>query len=202
VRNALCILVLLVSCPAGAENLDPLLGRLADEGKKTRTLEAPFIQRKRLALFRTEVVTKGRVYYRKPNFLRWETIPPDASVLLVSGQRGEFRLPGEKPRVLDLKQGGGPSVLIEQLFIWLGARPAKELLRYYQVKSEQAGGLLRLYLTPLQGPLLKRVSLMVLELNTDLSLRRIEVKQRDGDSTTIEFTSVRRNAALPENIFR
>jgi hypothetical protein len=93
-------------------------------------------------------------------------------------------------------------LLVEQIFIWLGVRPARELTRLYRVELREgaSGPLLRL--APRGGPLAARVKTLSLELGRDLSLRRIEVFQRDGDRTVIEFSALRRNAPLPSWSFR
>jgi len=41
-------------------------------------------------------MSKGGCFAR-PDRLRWETLAPDAGVLVLRGQRAELRLPGERP---------------------------------------------------------------------------------------------------------
>jgi outer membrane lipoprotein carrier protein len=187
---------------ARAESVDAFLGRLAAAGKDTRTLQAQLVQRKRLSLFRTEVVTKGRVLFERPDRLRWETFRPDASLLLLVGQRAEFRLPGEPARVIDLKHGGALGALVEQLFVWLGVRPARDIGRQYTATLQPEKRLTRLSLVPKEAMLRSRVKQLVLEVGADLLLQRIVVLQKDGDTTAIEFSSVKRNAKLPPNSFK
>jgi outer membrane lipoprotein carrier protein len=190
---------------ASAETLDAFLTRLAAAGKATRSLQAQFVQRKRLALFRADVATRGRVLFQRPDRLRWETFAPDASVLIVAAQRAELRLPHEQPRVLDLKQGGALTGLVEQMMVWLGVRPAGDLGRHYEAKLESPSSRskgTRLRLVPRDATLRKRIAALELEVGADLVLRQIVVRQKDGDTTTIDFSSVTRNAPLPADAFR
>lgn len=206
-RRGLCAalsLLALLLCGARAE-ADPLASfsrRLAAAGKQVRTLQASFVQRKRLALFRTEVTSKGRVYFSRPNRLRWEILPPDASVLLVLGQRARLSAPGEKPRVMDLSRNKTMGALVDQLLVWLGVRPAADLSRWYRVKLKAAQGNTDLHLTPRPGPLAKRIKTIELRFGADLSLRRIHLAQTDGDSTTIQFSGYQRNAPIPAKSFK
>ena len=119
--GAVLLISLLLPCAAvRADDLQKLSRRLAAQGKKLKTLEARFVQRKRLALFKSEVTSKGRLFFARPGRLRWEILPPDASVLVVRGKRAELRVPGEKTRVMDLTTNKTLGVLVEQLMIWLG----------------------------------------------------------------------------------
>ena len=188
--------------PVLCETLGGFLGRLTAMGQQTRTLEARFQQRKLLSLFRTEVKTDGVMYFRRPKELRWETYPPDASVLLVIEQRAELRLPGEKPLAMELKDATAAGTLIEQLLLWLGVRPADTLTREYQVKYHQNRSLTRLELAPRGGILRERITSLDLEFGADLILRRIKILQRDGDAMRVDFFSVKRNSRLPANCFR
>lgn len=189
-----------VSRAAGLEELTRRLGAL---GAKTRTLTASFTQRKRLRLFRQDVVSRGRLAYARPDKLRWETLPPEESALVIAGSRAELRLPGEAARVLDLKQGDALAGLVGQLFVWLGARPAAGLTRSYEVAATLGEAAWEVRLKPRAEALRKRVSLITVTLGRDdLVLRSVQTQQPDGDGTLIEFSEVRRNVALPRETFR
>jgi outer membrane lipoprotein-sorting protein len=185
------------SVVAGEPAVDAFLRRLAAANAPHQGLTATFLQRKQMSLFRTEVITRGQVQFRRPDTLRWETFAPDASQLLVKGERAEFRLPGTKPRVIDLSQGGIVGTLVHQMLVWLGARPADDLAREYKIKLTEADARARLQLVPRQGFLAQRITSLELEFDTQLILRRIAVHQKDGDNTLIEFQKVTRGVPTP-----
>jgi outer membrane lipoprotein-sorting protein len=207
-------IVLAVCCLAGVAGVGPAAAaggaleaferRLAAVGSKTRTLSARFVQRKRLRLFKTEVVTKGRLQYRRPDRLRWQTLAPDASTLLVVGKRAELRLPGERPRVIDLKKNRSVGALVDQLLIWLGARAGQSLSRWYHVTVtvEQDRGY-RLSLKPraTAGGLARRIRRVQVVFNRDLLLRTIKIHHPGGDESQIEFSGIQRNVELPRDAF-
>jgi len=186
----------------GGDELAALGRRLTALGRRTTTLRAEFVQRKRLRLFKTDVTTRGRIAYQRPDRLRWETLPPDASVLLVTGQRAEVRLPGERPRVIDLARNRTMGILVEQLMVWLGARPAGELTRHYEVQLQtrpDRGA--QLQLIPRDAALRKRVKALAVTLDGALTIRSVEVTQPGGDSTLISFDKIERNAKLAPGLF-
>jgi outer membrane lipoprotein carrier protein len=198
----LLILSLMAAGPVGATELGCFTKRLAAAGKGTRTLRARFVQRKRLRLFRTEIITKGRIAFQRPDRLRWETLPPDASVLLVLGKRAELRIPKEKPRVIDLDRNRTMAVLVEQLLVWLGARPASDLERWYRVEVVKADRSTTLELAPKDAGLRKQLSRIEVTFGADLAIKTVRVRQRKGDTTTIEFSEIKRNAKLGKDAFK
>jgi outer membrane lipoprotein-sorting protein len=203
ILSILALPVLIAPSEARAESVDSFLARLGAQGRQTRSLEARFTQRKRAALFKSEVKTRGVIYFEPPDRLRWESFAPDAATLLVRGSRAELRLPGEAPRALDLKAGGALAALCNQLLVWLGARPASELKQHYEIKLEPAADAgTRLRLSPKAGALRKHVSALTLGLDRSLQLQRIEVEQPGGDRTTIELAEIQRNRKLPAAAFR
>jgi outer membrane lipoprotein carrier protein len=188
--------------PAVAGEIEDFLGRLAAKGKQTRTLQARFVQRKRLRLFKSEVVTKGKVCFEKPDRLRWETLPPDGSVLVVNGNRAELRLPDERPRVIDLRRDRTMATLVEQLMVWLGARPAKSLSKWYRAELRREGPGYKLRLAPTQPAVRKRVRGVEVVFGADLVLRTITIQHEDRDTSHITFSEIRRDQRLPPNTFQ
>jgi outer membrane lipoprotein carrier protein len=199
---SLSLLLLALPAAASADAVDDFLARLGEASKGTRTLDARFTQTKRAALFRSVVKSRGLIYFERPDRLRWETFSPDAATLLVVGNRAEFRVPGESPRRLDLRQGGTLGALVQQLLVWLGARPGTDLRRHQAPTLRAEKGRTRLVLVPKDPQLRKRIAALELAFALDYSLRSIEVRQSDGDSTLVELTSFKRNASLPAGAFR
>lgn len=198
----LLVSLLLFSGPVQATELARFTKRLAASSKGIRTVQARFVQRKRLRLFKTDITTKGRLSFQRPDKLRWETLPPDASVLLVLGKRAELRIPGDRPRVIDLGRNRTMGALVEQLLVWLGARPATDLKRWYRVKVADKQGTTTLDLSPKDAALRKRLERIEVTFGADLAIKTVRVHQRRGDATTIEFSAVKRNAKLRKNAFK
>lgn len=199
---SLPIVSLLLSGPVRATELGRFTKRLAASGKGTRTLRARFVQRKRLRLFKTDITTKGRISFQRPDKLRWETLPPDASVLLVLGKRAELRIPGEQPRVIDLGRNRTMGILVEQLLVWLGAKPASDLERWYRVKIVKADGSTTLELSPKDASLRKQLTRIDVTFGADLAIKTVRVHQRKGDTTSIEFSGIKRNSRLGKGVFK
>jgi outer membrane lipoprotein-sorting protein len=187
---------------ADALSLQQLSRRLSARGDKIQTLRAKFVQRKKLALFKTDVETKGRILYRRPDRLRWETFAPDRSLLIVRGDRAELRVPGERPRVINLNRSRTLGLLVEQMLVWLGARPATKLREGYDVAIEQQDQTTLLRLRPKDEALKKRIEAIRVWLGPELQIQKIQVQQSGRDQTVIDITEIEQNIKLRSDAFQ
>ena len=205
--RAALLAVLALPATAGAApapTLEQLARQLTRAGKQLRTLSAEFVQRKQMKLFRSQVVTRGRLRYQRPDRLRWETLPPDRSVMLVNGRRAELRVPGQRPRTFDLRRDRTVGLLVEQLLVWFGARPATRLGRTFVVHlSAGQGGRTVARLTPRPGsPLVERLARLEVVLDGQMLVERITIVDAAGDTTTITLRKIIKNAPLAADTFR
>ena len=191
-RGGWSLLVLMVGQVASAQPV---------AGGATRTLEASFEQRRLLRLFKTEVVSQGKVYFRGPDHLRWELLGSDASVLLVAGKRAQLRIPGQPRRELDLTSDPAMRALVQQIMVWLGALPQKELARWYRVTTRSRKGGEELSLVPRAGSLKQRIKQITVHRSGDL-LRQVIVDFVSRERTTVRFHRVRRNLPLAPGLFK
>lgn len=195
-------LLFVAEAPASsAREVEELLARIQAAGKRTRTLQASFVQRRRMPMFKSEVVSKGRMVFQRPDRLRWESFAPDAAVVLMRGERAEVRIPGEAPRRLDLQEGSALGSLVGQMLVWFGVRPASHLHRHYQV-SLSGGTEPQLELRPRDPALRRRITSLKIRLGKDLAPRSVELAGSEGDRTRIEFGAVQRNQPVAEALFR
>jgi len=206
--HGLALVAALCSLPGTASQAQPptplatFTRRLEQLGSGTRSLAADFTQRKQLRLFRSEVTSHGRLRYQRPDRLRWETLPPDASVLVVEGTRAQLRLPGEKPRLMDLKRDRAMATLIEQLLVWLGARPASRLAEWYRLRLEPVEkGEQVLHLEPRLESVRKRIQSVAVRFDAQMQLRQIRIQHVGGDRTSIALDNVQRNVKLSPSLF-
>lgn len=187
---------------AGEPDVTAFLARLARAGSGTRTLQGRFVQKKRLALFRNEVATRGQLTYSRPDKLRWETLAPDDSVLLVLGLRAELRLPGEAARQLDLRTDRTLGPLVQQLFVWLGLREGSGVAEAYRLSLAATGSTWTLTLLPRDPALKRHLVRVTVSFGADLLPSRLELLQPNGDRTAVEFSELRRNQEVPASRFR
>ncbi len=196
--------ILFILCLVQSANADELKRfekMLSQFGSKTRSLEANFIQRKRLHLFKQEVTTHGKLTYQSPDRVRWETFAPDASVVIIQGSRAELRIPNERPKVFDLSKSRALGTLIEQMLVWLGGKSPRGLAKSYSVNIEQQAQGIELHLVPKDRPLQKHIKKIFVSFRKDMLMSSIRIQLVDGDSTLITFSHFKKNQVLPKSVF-
>ena len=92
------------SSPAFAQKLPSQLSKVQAEYKKAGGVEAEFDQTIDVKATRQSKKTKGKIWIKRPNKLRWETINPDPNILVSDGKTFWFYTPpfeqGERGQVI------------------------------------------------------------------------------------------------------
>jgi outer membrane lipoprotein carrier protein len=181
-----------------------LLQRLEESSKTVSTLAGEFSQRNRLRLFKQELRSKGRFFFRRPRQIRWEYTTPDPSTLILDGQRATLTMPGSTPQVFDLERDATMRAIFDQLLLWLGPGSLGQARADYQLSVAGTAEQPVLQLVPKPGGPIARAFLRVaLRLDgKSLLIRAIELTERNGDDKEITFTRLDRNPALPPDAFK
>jgi len=190
---------------ASAKRLRVILGELSKELGKVKTLKCRFEQRKYLAVFEKEVVSRGRLALAPPTKLRWEYEHPIKSILIVNGGRARqertSRRGKKTVRTFTLAEDRITSITAEQVFLWTRGDFAKARENYeLALVSEKP---LRISATPRDERMRKVVRSVTLQFAGDRkALTRIVLNESKDASTTIEFKDVEIDPELAEAVFR
>ena len=79
--RALALAALVAASSPARADAPPLADVVAkvDKAKAgVETLSGEFTQKNRVKLFKQELTSKGRLYFKKPRQIRWEYLSPDA----------------------------------------------------------------------------------------------------------------------------
>jgi outer membrane lipoprotein carrier protein len=95
---------LIASASAHADKLPALLTKVQAEYKKSGGVEAEFDQTIEVKSTRQTKKAKGKIWIKRPNKLRWETVTPDPNILVSDGKTFWFYTPpfekGERGQVI------------------------------------------------------------------------------------------------------
>jgi len=206
IRSLAVAVALLLPALAGADA--PAVGDLVkkvDAAKAgVETLSGEFTQRNRVKLFKHELTSKGRLFFRKPRQIRWEYISPDPSVMILDGQKAMLTTPGAAPQVFDLDKDATMRAVFDQLLTWLGPGSLAAVRNDYELSAGGTATAPALTLTPKPASAIGRAFLRI-ELRLDPKswlLKSILLVEKNGDEKEITFTKLARNAALPADAFR
>lgn len=188
---------------AAARRLATILQTFDETQAATRTLTAAFTERKEIALLKEPVVSKGLFYYTKPDDVLWQYVEPDPRYFVISKNELLSYVPAKK-KAEKVSIGLYRDRLLKVLAI---GQPSKNLMKYYDLRLEEAGNDVPethlLVLKPRKRTVKKRIQEVRLWVSRDRCLPlRMQYREPDGDSTTIVFEDVRFNPEIAASVYR
>lgn len=171
-----------------------------------RTLTAEFVQHSRIKLFKQEISSEGRLFYKRgtPTKLRWEYTRPDPSTMLLIGDKATLRIGTRPPQVFD--SAGDPTLnaIFTQLQLWLGNGALASAQGEYVVSSGGTAQKPALILAPRPGAALSKAFARI-ELHVDgqtMQLARLLLVETSNDEKEVVFTRMQRNLPVPDSAFQ
>jgi outer membrane lipoprotein-sorting protein len=189
---------------ADAPALDNLVQKVDAQKASVETLAGEFTQKNRVKLFKQELSSKGRLYFKKPRQIRWEYLAPDPSVMILDGNKATLSTPGAAPQVFDLDKDATMRAIFDQLLTWLGPGSLAAAKSEYEMRAGGSATAPSLTLTPKATSPVSRAFARI-ELRVDPKtwlMKSIVLTEKNGDEKQIDFTKLTRNAKLPADAFR
>jgi hypothetical protein len=161
-----------------------------------RTLRARFTQRRRLALFATDITSSGELALVRPDRLRWELLPPDAVTYWVGPSGLAFRA-GASAGSVSRETAGVLGAVLADLLVVLGG-DVRTLAHRYRLRGERdERGAGRISAEPLDAAVRKAVRRLHVVLEPDLvTPREVILEESDADRVQITFRDVRRDQPI------
>ena len=172
--------------------------------EKTKDLQASFTQKTRIEGFSTPVVSAGRFYIKKPGRLRWDYIEPATEEIYVNKDDVKMYVPEHK------------QVLVGKLTYMAASQAPLQLLQGVAKLDEEfdieptadkergAGGIPLVSLTPKQGRAEpeRAIQKIVIEVQPKTYfLKTIALHEVSGNIATFEFTELKPNSGLKDELF-
>ena len=172
--------------------------------EKTKDLQASFTQKTRIEGFSTPVVSAGRFYIKKPGRLRWDYIEPATEEIYVNKDDVKMYVPEHK------------QVLVGKLTYMAASQAPLQLLQGVAKLDEEfdieptadkergAGGIPLVSLTPKQGRAEpeRAIQRIVIEVQPKTYfLKTIALHEVSGNIATFEFTELKPNSGLKDELF-
>ena len=186
---------------------DPLLAGILQAfdraQRETSTLIAGFTERKDLRLLARPVLSRGELYYNRPNQVRWEYLEPDRKVFVITEDRYLAYYPAlKRAEEVPIKKFVG-----KRLFRFIGlGQSIEELGKYYEFQLSAQNPIKDthlLVLVPRKKKLRVRVAEMKIWVDGATHLpRQLQYVEADGDSTLLTFRDVRSNVEVAAARFR
>lgn len=197
------VLVLCCALPAHAAVDASVLSKIDAAARSTKTLSAEFTQKNRMKLFKQELASKGRLYFRAPRQIRWEYTSPDPSLMILDGTKATMSSPGTEAQVFDLDKDTTMRAIFDQLLTFVGGGSIASFEADYTIESQGSDKAPELVLTPRATSAVDKAFTRI-ELGFDgkSQVRKIVLREKNGDEKVIDFAKVERNGKIPADAFR
>jgi outer membrane lipoprotein-sorting protein len=195
VFSAVCAVRLFAADPAvSADDAAKTLARIEAGLRNTKSLRADFVQTNKISLFDKEMVLRGNVEIRYPDGFKWTVLSPVKTVV---------EMDADKARIWDeatgetrtFSRGDNPmmDMMWRQLGAWFMGR-YDELSKDYAISvvdaNETAPKLLFKPKNKLIAKVVASVELSFAEKDGIFFLSKVVMREKSGDSTTVEFENV------------
>ena len=171
---------------------------LRKNAQNIKTLSADFTLEKRVRILTKPIVSKGRLYYKAPRFIRWEYISPIKHLMLmgVSGAR-VYMWSGQR-WVPDNAQSEARTLVMDEMNKWLTGRFDEDSAFRFTYRP---GPPPLIILTPKEE--IKRfISQIVFSFSRTTGLvQSVEIVEDQGNRTKIIFKNEKVDIDLDESLF-
>jgi outer membrane lipoprotein-sorting protein len=185
-----------VGSEARAASVDAALAKVTKARASIKSLQAPFTQKRVIGLLASEIDSKGLLTLVRPNRLRWDLKPPDA-VSYYIGPKGLAVANADGVTKIGKAAAGRFAAVLGDLMIMLGGDLSK-LKKRYRLDVDESGGGFVLIAKPKAKDVAKHVTKLKMEAGKKLWIvKRIEIHEKNGDQSIIEFGKFTRDKAIP-----
>ncbi len=181
------LLVILLCMPPFAVCADLSFEQLERISTNPSSLEGRFTQEKYLAALDTSLHSSGIFSYQQGKFVRWETLKPIQSEMLMTPTSISNKQGGQE--LMRLETGSNPALtLFNEIFFSVLTAEWGKLSAYFKLSGIVEGGRWHAELVPLDNTVKQVVS--GVELKGEALVREIILHESGGDSTTIHFENL------------
>lgn len=195
-------LMLSVALPSLAQSADrdAVVAKVIECGSGIESIRCDFVQTKRSSMLENELVSRGKMWFSKPQLLRWEYTSPYSNLFIMNGDKALLK--NEKGTTLtDVKKNRMVKGISSMV---LGCISGDWLTdaRTFGVEVVEKDGEWLVRLTPKRGELKQMWTSLELRFDPATGTSKgIKMNEASGDCTIIEFRGVEMNGTIPPDVF-
>lgn len=174
--------------------------QIATAAKAIKTMQCDFVQTKHIKMLNEQMVSKGTMCYQQTAQLRWEYLSPYTYTFILNGDKVQLKS-GKRNDVIDTNRN---KMFREIARIMMNSIVGANLLedQSFKVQMNTTGKEWTATLTPLRKEMKQMFQQIVLHYHPQQSIvTRVELKEKNNDTTVIELKNVRLNEKIRPDIF-
>lgn len=174
--------------------------RINNMAARTRTMTCTFVQTKSMRMMKNKIVSHGRMYYSRPNKLRWEYTSP---------YRYTFILNGNSVRMKNSKGSRNINVNQSKMFKEITRIMMSSVLgscvsnsRDFKVSLQGHGNNWQAVMTPRRNPMKQMFRSIIVKFDMRRTVvSSVRMIERNGDTTLITLQNIRTNTRVNASVF-
>ncbi len=203
--SSLCLSFFITIQGVQASTLEDFLQKMAAHSRKTASLQAEFIQSKKLSFLQNPLQSQGHLFFTKDYAksgkpaLLWEYLQPAPSGMLFQNNEGWLWM--QERSTLQKAQGYEGNVLnamLKQMLLWFVFEP-ENLKKHYTIQLQDSKSTDKkqqcMLLLPKDASFF--TSLTICVDTTSFAIVSLEFQEAKGDNTTLFFKNTKINAPYP-----
>ena len=186
---------------ATPEQKQLMLRKITESSAKMESLICDFEQVKELSILEEKMISKGKMYYRNDNCLRWEYVSPYVYTFVLNDKTIMMQAENSKKNVIDINSSRFFQEIIKIMMNGVNGNGLTDTKNfstdYYWSESQW-----KVHLIPLQKEMKKMFATIKLTFNVkDYSVDKVEMDEQNGDTTTILLSGKQFNKKIGNEKF-
>lgn len=183
----------------GQKTEQEIIEKINSEAMKLASMQCEFVQTKKVVLLNDRMVSKGKMFYKQSNKLRWEYTTPYTYVFVLNGSKISF---GKNQQdVIDVNQS---RVFKEIASIMMNSVVGKCLSdkKSFKTTIKVSNSEYIATLTPRTKEIKRLFNTIILHFDKQQSfVVRVELIEKNGDVTTIDLKNIKKNNPVNDQVF-
>jgi len=183
----------------GQKTEQEIIEKINSEAMKLASMQCEFVQTKKVVLLNDRMVSKGKMFYKQPNKLRWEYTTPYTYVFVLNGSK--ISLGKNQKDVIDVNQS---KVFKEIASIMMNSVVGKCLSdkKSFKTTIKASNSEYIATLIPRTKEIKYLFNTIILHFDKQQSfVIRIELIEKNGDTTTIDLKNIKKNNPVNDQVF-
>ena len=177
-----------------------VIDEICKASQAVSTLQADFTQTKRLKMLNDAMVSKGKMWCTQPNHLRWEYLTPYTSLFILNGEKVLFK----NSKHSNTLNANRHKKIREMIHIMIPSNLGKVLAekKDFYTSIEVVDNQYVLTIIPQRKEMKQMFTQIILYYNRKQAVvTQIELYEKNGDSTTIELSSIKKNTTINPSVY-
>ena len=184
-----------------SEQEKQVLAKMDQSSKALRSLQCDFIQSKRMKILSKEMQSKGILYFKKPDKIRWQYTSPYDYTFIMNGDKVQIKS-AKSTKNIDIQ---GNKIFRQITTIILNTVTGGGIMNSadFNVELYKSGDIYFAKMLPKKKEVKQVYSSIEVYFNSALTMvETIKMVEKSGEYTVVKLVAPKINATISESVFK